>query len=149
MDNIEYQSACNVTYVKIKLSDNIYGNELRADYNGTLSCSKTCGNPWPVPDPVGYKCSDPFPTSDNKNFTTCSMATLTTLDRPWVTQPKEEKYTTDEPPASIFGESSSSSGTTGSSNTENTGSTSVSAAVSLEANVTLSLLSIVGLVLLA
>ena len=45
VDNIEYQCACNVTYVKIKLSDNIYGNEMRADYNGTLPCSQTCGNP--------------------------------------------------------------------------------------------------------
>lgn len=142
VDNIEFACACNVTYVKVKTSDNRWGNEIRADYNSSLPCSKTCGNPWPVPDPVGYSCSDPVPTSDNKNLDTCSMAPLTTVDRPWVVQPKEEVYTVDEPPKSIFG----GSGTTGNSNTENTGS--VSAAVYFEVNIVL-LLSIVGLCLFA
>ena len=79
--DIEVICACNVTYAKIKISSTFWGNELRADVNNSISCSKTCGNPWPIPAPTGYSCSDPVPTSSNKGLATCEMAPLTNTKR--------------------------------------------------------------------
>jgi hypothetical protein len=78
--DITVKCACNVTYAKLRVFG-AYGNELRATKNNTITCSQTCGNPWPAPAPNGYTCATQNPTSNNKNLTTCTMTPLQTAKR--------------------------------------------------------------------
>ena len=71
--------ACNVTYVKMRISGPI-GNELRPA-SKAATCSDTCGNPWPIPEPKGFSCSAPRVVTDYKNITTCPSVPLRTDQR--------------------------------------------------------------------
>jgi hypothetical protein len=63
------QCRCDTTYVKINFKHK-WGVEIRANANASMPCSSTCGNPWPIPAPQGYSCSQNL-VSSTKNVTTC------------------------------------------------------------------------------
>ena len=74
----ESECHCGVTWVKLTLRagkiQNGEGDELRFTEDSSLACDSTCGNPWPIQDP-SY-CSQPRPTSSNKDFETCEKKTV-------------------------------------------------------------------------
>jgi hypothetical protein len=78
--DISVQCACGVTYAKIIVSGEL-GTEIRATSAPDRACNTTCGNPWPIPAPTGYSCSDNRVVTNTKNVNTCPGKPLRTTPR--------------------------------------------------------------------